>query len=125
MEVPTGLVVAAGAYIAVSGLLLAGLALLASPALVISRRRRAYFEDWNGALSAPWLFWHIAGWLFRAQELLGNYVVPAPQRVCDLAFSHFRSQVRGAAVSRALSLFAAVARAAAALPADHSQLTAR
>ncbi|GBF98937.1 hydroxyneurosporene methyltransferase [Raphidocelis subcapitata] len=93
IAVPEPVFWAAAAYIAASGLLLAGLAVLAAPALVITRRRSRYFEDWNEALHAPWFFWHVGGFLFRIQELLGNYVLPAPQRVCDLAHSHFRAQV--------------------------------
>jgi len=102
MEVPAWAVTSACVYIAASGFVLGILGLLALPALVITRRKRAYFADWNEALRAPWLFWHIGGLLFRVQELLGNYVVPAPQRVCDLAFSHFRSQVRECRSSVAL-----------------------
>ncbi|KAI8476834.1 MAG: O-methyltransferase-domain-containing protein [Monoraphidium minutum] len=80
MEIPDALVAAAAAYIVLSALLLSGLALLASPVLVIARRRARFFDDWNAALRAPWLFWHIGGLLFRIQELIGNYVLPAPQR---------------------------------------------
>lgn len=94
MEVSTVTYVASAAYIAVTGALLGALALFAVPAVMITRRRASYFDDWNDTLQAPWLFWHIGGLLFRAQELFGNYVLPAPQRVCDLAYSHFRSQVR-------------------------------
>jgi hypothetical protein len=131
MEVPAPLVWAAVAYMAASGLALAALGLLASPAAGVVRRRGAFFHDWNAALSAPWLFWHIGGLLFRLQETLGNYVLPAPQRVCELAYSHFRSQARCAAARGAARETRAAAqppvRAPAGarqdLPVAHSTLT--
>ena len=94
VEVPLALAVACGATTAAALAIGLGLALLASPALVITRRRSQYFDDWNAALKAPWLFWHVGSLLFRLQELFGNYVVPAPQRVCDLTAGYMRSQVR-------------------------------
>ena len=93
VEVPLGLAVACGAYTAVTLALGAALLVLASPALVINRLPRQYFDDWNAALKAPWLFWHVGSLLFRLQELFGNYVVPAPQRICDMTAAYMRSQV--------------------------------
>jgi hypothetical protein len=97
MEVAAPVFWAAVAYIALSGALLAGLGVLALPAAFTIRRRAAFFQDWNSALAAPWFFWHVGGVLFRIQEMLGNYILPAPQRVCELASAHMRSQVRAGA----------------------------
>ncbi|KIY91439.1 hypothetical protein MNEG_16524, partial [Monoraphidium neglectum] len=92
MEIPDALFAIGLVYIIISSLLLGVIGLLTTPTLAIARRRSQYFDDWNAALKAPWLFWHIGGLLFRVQELLGNYVLPAPQRVCDMAYGYFRSQ---------------------------------
>jgi hypothetical protein len=79
IALPQWAVVAGGVYIGVTLLLAAALALLCSPMLIINRPKSAYWQDWNDSQKAPWLFWHIGGFWYRAQELLGNYVLPAPQ----------------------------------------------
>eukprot|EP00775_Hariotina_reticulata_P006657 gene6657-6882_t len=93
VEVPFGLFVASTVYIGTTVVIAVLIALLASPALVISRPRNAYWNDWNSALKAPWLCWHIGNFWYRVIELLGNYFMPAPQRVSDMASAYFRSQV--------------------------------
>lgn len=93
IALPQWAVVAGGAYIGFTLLLAAGLALLCSPMLIINRPKSAYWQDWNDSQKAPWIFWHIGAFWYRVQELLGNYVLPAPQRVCDMASAFFRSQV--------------------------------
>jgi hypothetical protein len=92
VEVPTGLVIVASLYTALTIVISLVVSLLTSPVLVVNRPKRAYFDDWNDALKAPWLFWHIGGWLYRLQELLGNYVLPAPQRATDVVAYMMRSQ---------------------------------
>jgi hypothetical protein len=118
IAVPDALFWAAVAWIAASGLLLGAVAVFAAPALVTSRRPARYFDDWNGALRAPWFFWHVGGLLFRLQELLGNYVLPAPQRACDIAASFLRAQVgrRGRGASPSHQTRAQGGGAAAAVP---------
>lgn len=39
--------------------------LMLVPTLFIIRRKAAYFDDWNRALKAPWLFWWIGGLWYR------------------------------------------------------------
>lgn len=91
---PTALVVAAAVYVGATALLLAAAALLALPVVCVVRRPKSrYFDDWRGSVRAPWLFWRVGGALYRLQEVLGNYVLPAPQRVCELAYSYVRAQV--------------------------------
>jgi len=93
VEVPLGLFVATTVYVGITGLVGIVVALLAGPALIINRPRSAYWNDWNSSLKAPWLFWKIGALWYRIAELLGNYILPAPQRVSDMASAYFRSQV--------------------------------
>jgi hypothetical protein len=79
IALPQWTVVIGGAYICSTLLLGAGLLLLCSPMLIINRPKSAYWQDWNDSQNAPWLFWIIGGLWYRIQELLGNYVLPAPQ----------------------------------------------
>lgn len=79
IALPTGLVIAGGVYIGLTLVVLAAIALLCSPMIIINRRKTAYWDDWNASQKAPWLFWHIGGLWYRVSELLGNYVLPAPQ----------------------------------------------
>lgn len=99
VELPAALVLAGGLYIGLSALLGLAAAVLLAPLLIINRSQSRYWDDWNASLRAPWLFWHIGGFWYRFTELLGNHVLPAPQRVADLACAYFRSQV-GAAGSQ-------------------------
>lgn len=94
VAVPYALFVVGVAYIAITAVIFTAAFWFISPMFTINRRRSQYFDDWNVALHVPWVFWHIGAWWFRIQELLGNYVLPAPQRVMDLATQYMKSQVR-------------------------------
>lgn len=92
VTVPLPLFCLAIAYTVVTALIGLVVSVLLAPALILSRRRADYFKDYNAtALAAPWLFWHIGGAWHRVCELLGNYFLPAPQRVCDMASAYMRS----------------------------------
>lgn len=93
ITLPSGLVIAGAIWIGVTFVVALGLMLVCSPILIINRPKSAYWADWNDSQKAPWVFWHIGGFWYRFCELLGNYVLPAPQRVTDLASSFIRSQV--------------------------------
>lgn len=93
VALPTGLVIAGGVWIGVTVVAAVTIVLICSPMLIINRPKSAYWADWNDSQKAPWIFWHIGGLWYRINELLGNYVLPAPQRVTDLASYYIRSQV--------------------------------
>ncbi|KAF8068171.1 sfmM3 [Scenedesmus sp. PABB004] len=92
ITLPTGWVLAGGAWCAASAAVLAAAAVFCSPMAIIVRPAKAYWADWNTSQAAPWFFWHLGGLWYRLSELLGNWVLPAPQRVADMASSFFRCQ---------------------------------
>jgi hypothetical protein len=65
VELPLGLVVLGSTYIGITIAITIVISLLTSPIPIIWRRKSAYFDDWNSALKAPWLFWWIGGFWYR------------------------------------------------------------
>jgi hypothetical protein len=62
---PTGLVILGSITIGVSIAVSVLSSILTSPSLFVFRRKSAYFDDWNSALKAPWIFWWIGSLWYR------------------------------------------------------------
>ena len=93
VEVPFFLVVLASVYTAITIAIGVALQIVMIHVFVVNRSKKAYFHDWNDALKFPMLSFQIGGWLYRFQELLGNYLIPAPQRALDVTSYMMKSQV--------------------------------
>lgn len=64
-ELPLGLVILGSTYIGITIAVTVIVSVLTSPIPIIWRRKPAYFDDWNSALKAPWVFWWIGGLWYR------------------------------------------------------------
>lgn len=65
VELPVPLMVLGTVTIAISIAVTVLTSLMQLPTLFIIRRKSAYFDDYNSALKAPWLFWWIGGLWYR------------------------------------------------------------
>jgi hypothetical protein len=64
-ELPLGLVILGSTTIGISIAVTIMVSVMQLPSLFIIRRKSAYFDDWNSALRAPWVFWWIGGLWYR------------------------------------------------------------